>query len=250
MSTPRLLQGLLWLAFLGVLTSGGHTSTYIAPWHHGMVLTTTVVLALGLLLAWRSDRHGHAHGGHSGHDHPPTSWSETAVHALPLLLFVAVGPTALGSHALTGASQLDATTLAAPATPPTTTVDGFIVTDLLALRQDPLLSGGKIELVARLGEITDPTLRRKRDASASAPRPVLFRHGISCCAADAQPVYAWLAGERPRDVPLDAWVLVRGTVDARDTGGVIPVITAESIAVIAAPTEPYLIVPGAVKKHR
>lgn len=250
MAAQRLVQGLFWLAFLGVIAGGGYTTTYVASWQQWLVLGTVVLMALGLLLAWMTGGGRHVHDAHDSHDHPSTSWSETAVHALPLLLFVVVGPTTLGSHALTGASQLDTAGLAPSAAPQTATVDGFAITDLLALRQDPLLAGGKIELVARLGEIVDPTLRRKRDAPAPAPRPVMFRHGISCCAADAQPVYAWLAGGRPRDLPLDAWVRVRGTVDARETGGVIPVITADSITVIAAPADPYLIAPGAVKKHR
>jgi hypothetical protein len=240
MSAPRLVQALLWLAFLGVIAGGGHATTYIAPWQHGLVLGTLALLALGALLAWAIPG-GHAH---DGHDHAPASWSETGVHALPLLLFLAVGPTALGSHALAGASQLDAGGRAAPA------ASGDGLTDLIALRHEPLLAGGRVELVARLGEIADPTVRRRRGDPPPPLRAVLFRHGISCCAADAQPIYAWLAGERPRDLPLDAWVRVSGTVDARETGGVIPVITAERITAIAAPAEPYLVLPGAVKQHR
>lgn len=248
MTAPRLVQALLWLAFLGVIAGGGHTTTYVAAWQQWLVLGTVGLVALGLLLAWLGGGHAHAHG-HDHHDHAPTSWSETAVHALPLLLFLAIGPTALGSHALDGAGQLDATAFAAPTAPKATTADGRAVTDLLALRYDPLLAGGRIELVARLGAIADPTVRRKRGAPPPAPRPVLFRHVISCCAADGRPIYAWLAGEPPPGLPPDAWVRVRGTVDARETGGVIPVITAEDITAIAAPAEAYLIVPGAVKTH-
>lgn len=246
MTAPRLIQALLWLAFLGVIAGGGYTTTYVASWQHWLVLGTAVLLALGVTLAWLTGGGDH---DHAGHDHAVPSWSETAVHALPLLLFLAVGPSTLGSHALRGASQLNAAAFTAPAPSGAVTSDGNAVTDLLALRHDPLLAGGRIELIARLSELADPTVRRKRGAPPSAPRPVLFRHVISCCAADGRPIYAWLAGERPRDLPLDAWVRVRGTVDARETGGVIPVITAESVTVIATPAEAYLIVPGAVKKH-
>ena len=247
MTAPRLIQGLLWLAFLGVIAGGGYTTTYVASWQQWLVLGTAVLMALGLVLAWVTGGGRHTHDHH--HDHAPTSWSETAVHALPLLLFVVVGPTALGSHALAGVGQLDASGLIAPTAPAAQRSDGASTTDLLALRFDPLLSGGPIDLVARLGEIADPTVRRKRGAPDVPPRPVLFRHVITCCAADGRPVYAWLAGDRPHDLPLDTWVRVRGTVNERETGGVIPVITADSITVIAAPAEPYLIAPGASKKH-
>lgn len=249
MTAPRLIQGLLWLAFLAVIAGGDHIGTYVVSWQRWLVLGTAALMAIGLLLAWLTGgQHAHDHDDQH-HDHAPTSWSETAVHALPLLLFTVVGPTTLGSHALAGTSQLNPTAFAAPAGPRILGTEGHAITDLLALRHDPLLAGGRVELIARLGEIADPTVRRKRGAPPPDPRPVLFRHVISCCAADGRPIYAWLTGARPPGLPLDAWVRVRGTVDARETGGVIPVITADEITVVAAPTEPYLIVPGTVKQH-
>lgn len=246
MSPLRALQALCWLAFLGLVMLGGHAGTYVVAWQSWLVLGAIVVLALGVVigLVTRSAHH-HDHD-HSAHDHDEPSWIETGVHALPLLMFVAIGPTALGSHTLSKDGQLDATRFAPTAPIEPTIVDGYHRTDLLALRHDPFLDGGKIEIVARLGELAEQTTRKRRNAPAPVPRPVLFRHVISCCAADGRPVYAWLKDPPPADLSLDAWVKVRGTVDARETGGVIPVITADTIEAIPQPGDVYLILPGTI----
>jgi hypothetical protein len=244
MSPLRALQALCWLAFLGLVLLGGHAGTYVVAWQSWLVLGAIVVLGLGVVigLVTRSDHHH----DHDAHDHEDPSWIETGVHALPLLLFVAIGPTSLGSHTLSKAGQIDATRFAPTAPVEPTIVDVYHHTDLMALRFDPFLDGGKVEIIARLGELAEQTTRKRRNSPKPEPRPVLFRHIISCCAADGQPVYAWLKDPPPTGMPLDTWVRVRGTVDVRETGGVIPVITAEVIEAIAQPKNAYLILPGTV----
>jgi uncharacterized membrane protein YcgQ (UPF0703/DUF1980 family) len=248
MSPLRALQAICWLAFLGLVLLGGHAGTYVVAWQSWLVLGAMIVLALGVVigLLTRGDHHHDHDHDHSAHDHEAPSWIETGVHALPLLLFVAIGPTSLGSHALSESGQLDATRFAPTAVIEPTIVDGYHRTDLLALRHDPFLDGGKIEIIARLGELAEQTTRKRRNAPAPTPKPVLFRHVISCCAADGRPVYAWLKDPPPADLPLDAWVRVRGTVDVRETGGVIPVITADLITVVPQPKQAYLILPGTI----
>jgi uncharacterized membrane protein YcgQ (UPF0703/DUF1980 family) len=243
----RALQAFCWLAFLALVLLGGHATTYLVAWQTWLVFGAMLVLALGVAigLLTRNDHHDHAHD-HDAHDHEHPTWIETGVHALPLLLFVAMGPTSLGSHTLSESGQIDATRFV-PTTPSERTiVDGYHHTDLLALRHDPFLDGGKIELIARLGELTEQTTRKHRNTPAPTPKPVLFRHLISCCAADGRPIYAWLKDPPTADLPLDAWVRVRGTVNVRETGGVIPVITAELIEVVPPPKQAYLILPGTV----
>lgn len=244
MSRLRALQALCWLAFLGLVVGGGHAGTYIVAWQSWLVLGAVVVLGLGVLVGLIiGPGHDHDHGGH---DHEQPTWIETGVHAIPLLLFVAVGPTALGSHTLSESGQLDATRFVTAAPIEPTIVDGYHRTDLLALRHDPFLDETKVEIIARLGELAEQTTRKRRNAPAPVPKPVLFRHVISCCAADGRPIYAWLKDTPPTDLPLDAWVKVRGTVDKRETGGVIPVITADSIEAIPQPGDVYLILPGTI----
>jgi hypothetical protein len=243
MSRLRALQALCWLAFLGLVVGGGHAGTYIVAWQSWLVLGAVIVLALGVVVGLVVGP-GHHHD-HDGHDHEAPSWIETGVHALPLLLFVALGPTALGSHTLSADGQLDATRFVTAAPSEPAIVDGYHRTDLLALRHDPFLDGGMVEVVARLGELAEQTTRKRRNTPAPAPRPVLFRHVISCCAADGRPIYAWLQNP-PTGLPLDAWVRVRGTVNQRDTGGVIPEITVDSIEAIPQPGDVYLILPGTI----
>jgi uncharacterized membrane protein YcgQ (UPF0703/DUF1980 family) len=238
----RALQALCWLAFLGLVLLGGHAETYIAAWQFWLVLGALIVLGLGIVIGLTAG----AEHDHEGHDHDEPSWVETGVHALPLLLFIAIGPTALGSHTLSETGQLDASRFAPAAPVEPIVVDGYQRTDLLALRHDPFLDGGKIDLIARLGELAEQTTRKNRPGAAPATRPVLFRHVISCCAADGRPIYAWLNDPPPANLSLDTWVHIRGTVNARETGGVIPVITAELIEVIPAPKQSYLILPGTV----
>lgn len=240
----RALQALCWMAFLGLVLLGGHAGTYVVAWQTWLVLGSVIVLALGVVIGLLT--RGDHHHDHDAHDHEEPSWIETGVHALPLLLFVAIGPTALGSHTLSESGQIDATRFAPTAPIDPTIIDGYHRTDLLALRHDPFLDGGKIEIIARLGELAEQTTRKRRNAPPPLPKPVLFRHVISCCAADGRPIYAWLKDPPPADLPLDTWVRVRGTVDMRETGGVIPVITAELIEAVPQPKDAYLILPGTV----
>jgi hypothetical protein len=250
-SPLRALQALCWLVFLGLVLFGGHTGTYVVAWQFWLIFGAFIVLGLGVLvglLVGAEHQHEAASQDHSGHDHDEPSWSETGAHALPLLLFIVIGPTSLGSHALSEASQLEATRFAPTAVVEPTVVNGYPRTDLLALRHDPFLDGGKVDLIARLGVLAEQTTRKNRSGPPPVPRPVLFRHVVSCCAADGRPIYAWLKNPPPADLPLDTWVHVRGTVDVRETGGVIPVITAELIEAVPPPKQAYLILPGAVTK--
>ncbi len=244
--TLRTLQTLCWLAFLGYVIFSGLATRYVIGWQVGLLLASLVVLALGLVLRqW--DSHG-CDDDHS-HAHEKPTWSETGVHALPLVLFMVMGPTVLGSHALGDGGMFDSGLLRGSVGALVTDADGYRRTDLLALRHDPFLDGGKVTLIARLGELAEQTTRRRRSGPEPERKPVLFRHVISCCAADGRPIYTWIAEQTPIDLPLDSWIIIHGTVDVRETGGVVPVIHVERWKSIPEPKEPYLVVLGAVKKH-
>ncbi len=244
--TLRSLQTVCWLAFLGYVIFSGLATRYVIAWQVWLLLASFVVLALGLLLRqW--DSHG-CDDDHS-HAHEKPTWSETGVHALPLVLFMVIGPTVLGTHALGDGGMFDSSLLRGSAGALVADADGYRRTDLLALRHDPFLAGGKVTLTARLGELTEQTTRRRRNGPEPIPKPVLFRHVISCCAADGRPIYTWIAEQTPIDLPLDSWIVIHGIVDVRETGGVVPVIHVERWKSIPEPKEPYLVVLGAVKKH-
>jgi uncharacterized membrane protein YcgQ (UPF0703/DUF1980 family) len=58
-----------------------------------------------------------------------------------------------------------------------------------------------------------------------------------------------VAEDTPINAPLDSWLQVRGTVNERETGGVVPVIEVADWQIIPVPQQAYLILPGAVKTH-
>jgi hypothetical protein len=186
MMTLRTVQTCCWIVFLGYVLFGGVATQYVIAWQVWLILGSLVVLVIGLFFRqW--DTHEHEHEG-EGHDHQPVSWSETGVHILPLMLLVSVGATTLGTHALGNGSN-SAFVPPPPSPNGVMLVDaqGYRQTDLLALRHDPFLAGGKISLTVRLGELAEQTTRRRRSGPAPSAKPVLFRHIISCCAADGPP---------------------------------------------------------------
>lgn len=70
---------------------------------------------------------------------------------------------------------------------------------------------------------------------------VVFRFVIVCCAADALPVGAYVAGEDLPDVAADEWVRVTGIVDVREADGVAaPWLTSARVERIEPPATVYL----------
>ena len=107
MNSARLLQSSGWLAFFALLIAGGGYASYIAPWQRWILITAASIFgALVLIDALVNRADDHDHAGHEHHDHGEVSftdrWLHTAVHLLPLFLFLAMGVTSLGSHSISG----------------------------------------------------------------------------------------------------------------------------------------------------
>lgn len=104
MNPTRLIQSIGWMAFLGLLLLGGGYANYIAPWQQGVLIAATAVFG-GLVLFDALFNRAHAHHDHEHHDHDhgtaTDQWVQTLVHLLPLFLFLTMGVTTLGSHAVT-----------------------------------------------------------------------------------------------------------------------------------------------------
>jgi hypothetical protein len=250
--SSRFLQMAVWIASLSYVLFSGIADTYVIWWQVYLLYGTLIILIIGALFRVLPELlsfiavHMQA-AAHEHHDHASPTWAETGVHAVPLYLLLAIGPTVLGSHSLHSSPLL----LPVQRQPQAIITDaaGFRTTDLLALRHDPYLDGGKITLLARVGELAEQTTRKRRSGPPPVAKPVLFRHLISCCAADGRPVYAWIDTMTPINLPIDSWVQVWGQVDVRETGGVVPVISVERWELASEPNAPYLILPGAVKQH-
>ena len=70
---------------------------------------------------------------------------------------------------------------------------------------------------------------------------VVFRFVITCCAADAWPAGVLVRTNKARACPVDSWIRVEGTVGKAEVGGMeMPVILAESVIPVAAPSNPYI----------
>ena len=68
-----------------------------------------------------------------------------------------------------------------------------------------------------------------------------YRFLMTCCAADARPIFAMVNYENAEELPLDIWVRVRGTFSMVEKEGVpIPSIQAEKVEQIEEPAIPFL----------
>lgn len=68
-----------------------------------------------------------------------------------------------------------------------------------------------------------------------------YRFLMTCCAADATPVFAMVNYEKAEELPLDIWVRVSGTLSMIEKEGVpIPSIQAKKVEQIEEPAVPFL----------
>jgi hypothetical protein len=113
MNPTRIVQSIGWLGFIWIILLSGTASSFIAAWQRDILIAAGVIFALMVLLDGICNRGGHAHDhdhDHDDHGHAGESWMQTAVHLLPLFLFVAVGATSLGSQPIAALRQTSLTT--------------------------------------------------------------------------------------------------------------------------------------------
>ncbi len=113
MNPTRIVQSIGWLGFIWIILLSGTASSFIAAWQRDILIAAGVIFALMVLLDGDLQRGGHAHDhdhDHDDHGHAGESWMQTAVHLLPLFLFVAVGATSLGSQPIAALRQTSLTT--------------------------------------------------------------------------------------------------------------------------------------------
>ena len=114
MNPTRIVQSIGWLGFIWIILLSGTSSSFIASWQRDILIAAGVIFALMVLLNGLCNRGGgHAHDhdhDHADHGHAEASWMQTAVHLLPLFLFVAVGATSLGSQPIAALRQTSLTT--------------------------------------------------------------------------------------------------------------------------------------------
>lgn len=72
---------------------------------------------------------------------------------------------------------------------------------------------------------------------------LLYRYVMTCCAADAAPVFVVLRGREPGDLKVDDWVKITGTWIPAPGLGDMAKIEVDSLTIIEQPAEPFLQAP-------
>lgn len=222
----------------------------------------------------------HAHDGHDHHDHDhggaPDRWLQSAVHLLPLFFVIAVGSSGLGAQAITivratvpgaGAQAQPAPVKpppAVPGVPPTTAAPPDLAdapsTPEPAPPAAPAAPGVAVPLtltelyfpakhpgvttVETLGRILVPTEEDLKkvpaDVDTSEMKLMLYRFHMTCCAADARPVFIILLGHDPKGLENEAWAKVTGRwVPAPGLGDMAKLVV-EKLEIVPPPKEPYI----------
>ncbi|CAM00819.1 putative repeat protein (TIGR03943 family) [Saccharopolyspora erythraea NRRL 2338] len=234
----RETQNLLLLLLGGALLKIALGGTYLRyvkpglfPW---LVAAGGVIVLLAVFAIVRDIRAGGAQ--HDEHDHDHGSRSPWML-LLPVFAIFLVAPPALGSDSVDRAGDV------APQKPRESLFED------LPAAPSPLLSLS--EFVTRVvwddsGALNGRSVRLQGFVVHEEGEPVrLARMRISCCAADAAPVRADLAGpaaERAAALPSDTWIEVTGVLrpgSATEANGHVPTVDITGVRTIPAPADPY-----------
>jgi uncharacterized membrane protein YcgQ (UPF0703/DUF1980 family) len=101
--------------------------------------------------------------------------------------------------------------------------------------------------VETIGRLLIPTAEEIANVPPDVDRAdlklLLFRYLMTCCAADAQPVYVVLRNREAGDLKIDTWVKVTGAWIHSPAHGEMAKIEVETIEVIPEPIDPYMLAP-------
>ncbi len=242
-----LLMGLGW--FLASRLIFGTLNFYIHPRFNGLTLATAIILfILGIAYWWQkigrqefsgedSHDHDHDHDHHHGHSHD-IPWSGLFILAIPILLGLFVKPQPLGANALDNREL------------------NFSLTSAQGnnLRDTTIRTDGPRNILDWLYDFqrqSDPAMFNDQEADVigfvyrdnrfGEDQFMVSRFTISCCVADANPIGLIVESDQTTELTADSWVQVKGrfvvqTFDGRR----MPVLIAESITAVDAPSQPYL----------
>jgi uncharacterized repeat protein (TIGR03943 family) len=171
---------------------------------------------------------GHGHDGQIG---PPVAW----LLLLPVFAIFLVAPPALGSYAAARGSnnvvqpaQSEFAPLA-DGDPVTVTLTDYATRAIWD--QGRSLQGRRVRMVGFV-------------SSRPGGGAYLTRLVITCCAADARPIKITVqGGSDAQGLAVDSWIEVVGSYGGLDAAagksGQVPVIKADSVRRVPAPSEPY-----------
>ncbi|GAA3857760.1 TIGR03943 family protein [Saccharothrix violaceirubra] len=224
----RETQNILLVLLGGALLKLALTDTYLRyvkeslrPW---LIATGAIMVVLALVAIVRDIRREREHD----HDHRSHS---TWLLLLPVLAVFLISPPALGADTVTGKGNTAPKAGAGFEALPDETVVPLTITDfVMRTAWDDS------------GSLDDRTVRLTGFVARQGTNVYIARLTISCCAADARPVKALLAGQDFATLPTDQWIEATGRVvpgSATQASAFVPTLTVTTITTIPAPPEPY-----------
>ena len=255
-SIDRLILCIAWVTYLVMVIGSGGLASFLASWQHGLVIGATGAFVLLMLGSWWGTHPDTKPGSSTPHIHqhetksPTDQLIHTLVHCLPLFLISALGVTSLGGHAFTFAATPSANLEAAQSNPPTgnNPLHNLVPKDL-ALRQltiadvyaSKMVLPAEIDVIGMIYRPTDADYERLPGSLTREAVPLLlYRYQITCCAADATPIFLALNGLDPLKYPNDTWVTVKGRLTPPTPPNNIGSLAVISAKPVSTPSEQYL----------
>ena len=224
----RLLLCACWIVYLGVVILSGGLTALLVGWQHGLVIAAAIVFLLLAGLAWWGGPRAGAPTATAGAGQVLT----TLIHCLPLFLLAALGVSSLGGQAFSvGGFRA-----------PTATVDRdhgeFTIADVYAENRAP---PDHATLIGMAYAPSDEEYERLPGGLVREQAPLLlYRFQMTCCAADAVPVYVIVRGLDRALHPNDTWLSIGGRLEAPTPPANLGVLHAETVTVVPEPAQPYL----------
>lgn len=144
---------------------------------------------------------------------------------------------------------LDGPTPAEPIAAPTTAIDPAIpnavplpLMELYYPKKHPGVT--RVEIIGRLMIPTQEEIDKvPPEVDRADLKLLLYRYVMTCCAADAAPVFVVLRGRDVGDLKVDDWVKITGTWIPAPGLGDMAKIDVDSLTIIEQPAEPFLQAP-------
>ena len=223
----------LWAGFFVWLATFGqqHLARLLHPKLWWLVICGAVVLLLFLAVNLRRPR------AVSGQISLWWRWPTLLILVVPLAYCMML-PTArfnsqtFAQRALQDAEGAAAPGFVAPQSGEDEAEDGTTETSLTRLNAEAAsLAGQEVEVVCQV----------MSDAKLPAGLMVCYRFRITCCAADAQPVFIFVTKPQGAVPANDAWVRAKGRLSVYEHRGyAIPLVTAETVVSEKEPAVPFL----------
>ena len=223
----------LWTGFFAWLTTAGqqYLARLLHPKLWWLVICGAIVLLLFLVVNLRRPR------ASSGQVSLWWRWPTLLILVVPLVYCTMLPAARFNSQTFARRALQDAEGVAAP---------GFVApqgeeSEAEKGATEVSLTRLNAEAASLAGQEVEAVCQAMSDAQLPAGLIICYRFRITCCAADAQPVFIFVEKKQGAVPANDAWVRARGRLSVyAHRGYAIPLITAESITSEKEPAVPFL----------